>query len=401
MRRRSPNRTHPRTIFPCTRTITLFCLIAALAACGGGSGGAPTGTDGGTGANDSSRTTSIDPSEGLRRDRVVAASSQPPEFEDWERDMIEYGHRWGRALQNETDYLKKFKLRYYDAQRVHEQIARYLGEAEPWRSYGQEAESNYKRYLENNDFRAQGYQRFPHGLYMDWKRTGDSESREYLEHLRDRPPFSWPAGKEQSWGRQKYSREVAYSLEAQVLADRAGHERQSGRIQRLTDLALGHIDIWVNRDYIDTNPDWQFFQSFMGGLTGSALIAHYQRSLEIGSPDARVPPALERLGNLLWDRMWVRDVDRTGFGAFKYVEPATTGVGGNSPAPDLNMLIAPLFGWLFHHTGDERWLNRGDEIFAGGVALANLGSGKRFNQNYRASFQYIEWRTRGLERHAG
>jgi len=137
----------------------------------------------------------------------------------------------------------------------------------------------------------------------------------------------------------------------------------------------------------------------MGGLTASALIAHYERSVEVGDPDARVLPALKRLGNFLWDTMWVTNVNGSGYGAFEYVQPATSGVGGNAPAPDLNMLIAPMYGWLFYQTGDERWLNRGDDIFAGGVELANLQSGKRFNQNYRASFQYVDWRTRGLERH--
>ncbi|WP_139150745.1 hypothetical protein [Halofilum ochraceum] len=376
--------------------ITPFCTgiaLATLTACGGGGDGNGTETSSGTSATEAS--------DGLERNSVVNTSSQPPQFEAWEADMTEYGHKWGRALQKETNYLSRFKLRYYDAQRVHEQIANYLGENQPWRSYGQVAEATYKKYLENADFRAAGWERFPHGLFIDAIRNGDDESQEYLAKLRDAPPFSYPSQSGGEWSKQKYSREVAYSLETQILADRVGHERKSGRIQGLADLALGHIYIWVEREYIHTDRNWQFFQAFMGGLTGSALIAHYERAVEVGNPDARVPPALKRLGNFLWDTMWVSDVNGSGFGAFKYVEPTTTGVGSNAPAPDLNMLIAPMFGWLFYHTGDDRWLKRGDAIFAGGVALADLGSGKRFNQNYRSSFQYVDWRTRGVERHGG
>jgi len=234
---------------------------------------------------------------------------------------------------------------------------------------------------------------------MDWKDTGDSESRDYLELLRDRPPFSYPTGYEDEWAKQKYSREVAYSIESQIVAERAGYARQTDRLNTLVDLALGHIDIWVNKDYIDTDPDWQFCQAFMTGLTGSALIAHYERSVELGNPDDRVIPALERLTEFLWDEMWVADVNGSGYGAFEYVQPSTSGVGSESPAPDLNQLIAPMFAWLYLQTGDATYLKRGDAIFAGGVELADLGAAKRFNQNYRSSFQFVEWRREAVRKH--
>jgi hypothetical protein len=67
--------------------------------------------------------------------------------------------------------------------------------------------------------------------------------------------------------------------------------------------------------------------------------------------------------------------------------------GGTEPAPDLNLLIAPVFGWLYHQTGETKYLTRGDEIFAGGVAQAYLSNGKQFNQNYRRSFEYLRLRS--------
>lgn len=331
--------------------------------------------------------------------RTVIFSSLPPMIGQWERNMVDYGHQWGQALQEETDYLKKFKLRYYDAQRIHEQIGEYLGEVDPWRDYGQEAESNYKQYLEKNGFHALGFQRFPHGLYLDWKRTGDSESRDYLKRLRDRPPFSRPEGKEDTWARQKYSREVAYSIQSQIVAERAGYPRQADRLTTLVELALGHIDIWVKKDYRDSDPDWHFCQPFMTGITASALIEYYERQVRLGDPDPRVIPAIERVANFIWSEMWVADVKGTGYGAFKYVQPATNGVGSESPAPDLNLLIAPMFSWLYLQTGDAKWLQRGDDIFAGGVELADLRRVKTFNQSYRSSFDFVKWRAEGVQQH--
>jgi hypothetical protein len=330
---------------------------------------------------------------------TVEASARPPLIDQWEQNMVEYGNQWGQALLNETDYLKKFKLRYYDAQRVHEQIAEYLGETQPWRGYGQSAEDNYKTYLENANFRAAGYQRFPHGLYLDWKNTGDSESKAYLDELRDRPSFSYPSGWEDEWAQQKYSREIAYSIQSQIIAERAGYPRQTQRLNTLVDLALGHIDIWVTKDYIDSDPDWQFCQAFMVGLTASALIEYYERSVDLGSPDSRVLPAIKRAGEFLWDEMWVPNADGSGYGAFEYVQPSTSGVGSESPAPDVSLLIAPMFSWLYLQTGNATWLQRGDDIFAGGVKLAWLERAKNFNQNYRSSFNFIEWRAEAVEKY--
>ena len=62
---------------------------------------------------------------------------------------------------------------------------------------------------------------------------------------------------------------------------------------------------------------------------------------------------------------------------------------------DLNMLIAPLYAYLYYQTGEDRFLQRGDQIFAGGVKNAELeivSTAKQFMQNYRTSFRYVAWR---------
>ena len=95
----------------------------------------------------------------------------------------------------------------------------------------------------------------------------------------------------------------------------------------------------------------------------------------------------------LWDRNW--DVTSQ---AFKYVDrafgadPDTRSTG---PAPDLNLLIAPAYSWLYRQTGEIRFRDRGDQIFNGGVRSSWIGDGKHFNQNYLYSINYVKWRTEG------
>jgi hypothetical protein len=61
-------------------------------------------------------------------------------------------------------------------------------------------------------------------------------------------------------------------------------------------------------------------------------------------------------------------------------------------APDLNMLILPMFGWLYSIDRNAGWISTGDAAFEGGVRGAWLGGIKQFNQNYTWSMEYIKWR---------
>jgi len=62
----------------------------------------------------------------------------------------------------------------------------------------------------------------------------------------------------------------------------------------------------------------------------------------------------------------------------------------------LNLLIAPLYAWVYKQTGEEDYINIGDKLWEAGVALSNTGwNTKIFNQNYRWSFKYVEWRNEG------
>src|SRR3989441_1203069 len=124
----------------------------------------------------------------------------------------------------------------------------------------------------------------------------------------------------------------------------------------------------------------------MVGLTAEALIMEYEKT-----GDSRILPALKTALDWLWANAWV-----TGDQAFWYdnaVANPTVPWPSRPGAPDLNLLIAPAYAWLYRQTGDTKYRDRGDQIFAGGVQFAFLGGGKQFDQNYKWSFDYVKWRT--------
>src|SRR5262249_12386994 len=102
--------------------------------------------------------------------------------------------------------------------------------------------------------------------------------------------------------------------------------------------------------------------------------------------------ALRLAADWLWAHAW----DPASQSMFYQVNPNDTAdlVNGQfNPAPDLNLLIAPMYAFLALQTGDTKYLSQGDALFAGGVTSAFLAGTKQFNQNSWWSFDYVRWRT--------
>ena len=191
-------------------------------------------------------------------------------------------------------------------------------------------------------------------------------------------------------------REVAYNLMAYLLARAVGDStRPVG--EAYLDLVLGHFDQWfVSKTAVavsggDAPPAsiGQFYiQPFMAGLSSEALIQYY----ETRSQDVRIPAAVKTAMDWLWANAW--DVGTQQF-FYDLYGPSNGPYKPGSPlgAPDLNLLIAPAFAWLYKQTGDTTYRDRADAIFASGVKGACVScDGKHFNQQYRWSFDYVKWR---------
>ncbi len=370
---------------------------------------------------------------------IFKASAQTPLplFDEWESNMTQWGEHWGQHLTNLYPAQGSWNgnsMTYYDGQRVFYQIAEHTGQQDPWYSYAQEAKRvylNYVAYRINNwsglDYSIPGYRRFSHGLYMDWLLVNSPDIMESITKIRDNPAFSNPEywgydNPNTTWYWSNYSRDVAYALSAHVMAERAEQPRNEVRVPIYTAMALNHIDEWITgrRDNPDTTK--HRFAPFMAGLTAEALIDYYEWEVEQGqNPNNTIPDALKQLADYMWtatvfdgpnqdEPMWVSDIGGTGYpyndqggtgvGAFRYEdrENPTSAIDGTALlSPELNMLIAPLYAWVFKHYGDVTYIEQGDLIWEGGVALSNVGwNTKIFNQNYRWSFNYIKWRNEGM-----
>jgi hypothetical protein len=365
---------------------------------------------------------------------TTMAGTVIPDIDKWEQKMVTAGEKWGQYLLSyfpaEGSYSESVGV-YYDAQRVYLQISDYTGQAEPWNTYAEEAERVYMNYAVPHNFAFGGWRRFAQGIYMDYVRTGDMTAYENIVKIRDLPAFSNVSDSPwiYAWYWESRSREIAYAIEANIFAERVGHPRDDADMALYVTMALNHIKEWTTGEFGD--PTSHRTAPFMFGLTAEALIMFYEWELENGRdptalydhaavpveviPTMTIPEALKLMADYLREEavvesgdnigkpMWVPDLGRsggwndlggTGYAAFRYED-----IKAGSPTPVLNLLIAPVYAWLFQHYGEIKYLTTADQLFVSGVNLADVSwNTKQFNQNYRWSFDYIKWRNEGSKK---
>jgi len=291
--------------------------------------------------------------------------------------MLSYGHQTCQKLADPSlSPDERLAQVYYDAQWVFYQIGDYTND-NSWYDCAELASSIYRdSYVLPFGAVVPGYWNFTHGVTQDYLRTGDETSRQaaillstQASYTPDTTPLEWTVD-------STLSREVAYAIMAYLNSEDLGQPRRD-RLAQFIDQALGHLDQW----FVAQNAP--YVRPFMAGLTFHALISYYERT-----EDPRIIPAITQAADWLWEHTWLPDEQ-----AFMYTDREVSS-GGMEPAPDLNLLIATAYAFLYHQTGEVRFLSRGDQIFAGGVYGAWLNNGKQFNQNYRLSFEYVNLRSK-------
>lgn len=324
--------------------------------------------------------------EGLQRsaqytiavDPVPTLSKQPGPYwpvdvpltglQQWTANMTTYGRK--HCVATELNNWEG-NVWFYDGARTYYQAADATGDSS-WNACAAQVLSFYRQWVLSNAGNLQGWDVFPDGLAMSYLRTGEATSRQAVAAL--------AATGYAAWIDVKYivpwllSREVSYGVETN-LVDQSLGGAPNPHFQDLIEVVLGHFDQW----FVSRNS--AYVQPFMVALAAEALIRYWDVS-----HDPRVPPALQTAADGLW-RSW--DVASQSF--LYYNADGTTMV-----SPDLNLLIAPLYGWVFRQTGAQQYRDEGDQVFNGGVSGAWLDGGKQFSQNYRWSGKYIEWRSLGL-----
>lgn len=300
-----------------------------------------------------------------------------PSLSVWESNMLSFGRMHCQNLLDPSiSFDSHLAATYYDAEWVYYQIADYTGD-NSWLECAHAAQSIYRDlYVMPNNGVVPGYWNFSHGMARDLLSTGDQISKSGVLQLSQNASYA-PDGTPLSWTENaNMSREVAYAIMAYLNAEAVGAKHRS-RTEQLITQALGHLDQWTVSHTAD------YVRPFMFSLTAHALISYDE---QVGG-NPKIFPSLKIAADWIWDNLWNSDAK-----AFKYTDHAVSS-GGTEAAPDLNLLIAPVYAWLWHQTGNSVYRDRSDQIFEGGVAGAWLANGKQFNQNYRWSFDFIKWRS--------
>ena len=275
---------------------------------------------------------------------------------------------------------------YYDAARVMYNIGDYLaangGDATHWYTAAAHAAVAYRDgYLIPSSYQALGYWNFSAGLRMHWERTGDVASKNAVILLSQNAAFAqdfstnadvWDANNDTPNGGG--SREAAYAFMSHLDAEACGAARRTRTVQ-LVDALLHHLDQWA------TGLAYTYCRPFMTGLTGEAVI----RGVGAGLIDPTV--AKTKLQAVL---TYINGIYDAPTKAYHYTDRDLGVPEDLLPAPDLNMLIAPVHAWV----GGAANLTRAEDLFDGAVAGAWLGGGsnqKQFNQNYRWFPSLFTW----------
>jgi hypothetical protein len=281
----------------------------------------------------------------------------------WNANMISHGRQ--HCTSAELAIYEPF-VWYYDGGRVYYQIADTTKDLS-WNNCAQLVGHLYRSYVLDNNAKIPGWRVFPQGQAMDYERTADPLSLQAVNELAA-ATSGFSLGFVTDWGA---SRETSYTLEAQLQSQALGAPTNQMTLD-LVDILLGDFDQWF------VSNSTPYVQPFMVALAAEALIEAWDVS-----QDPRIPPALQLAADQLWKQSWNSSCQ-----CFAYYDDG----GSVSLSQDLNLLIVPLYGWVFQRTGYAGYRDQGDQIFNSGVAGAWLDGGKQFSQNYRWSGQYLDWR---------
>ena len=268
-------------------------------------------------------------------------------------------------------------------------------------------------YVEANNYGAASWWSMPKGIAAHYLHNGDQASLTAIGKMADQVVNPWNT--ENNWANlfdphQSEGREQARTLETltqAILIDApsvgvpniqpngedwgvSGGNDFRALAKSLVDKILisdfqkadGSRPHYVDGPAADGSP---IDKPFMNGLVNEALINYYEQV----EADPRIVSFIKSNLDYMWANEWDADAK-----AFQYIDEASSTGEQDVPAADLNMLIVNGFGFVYKHTGDDTYLQRGDLVFEGGVEGNWLEGSKQFNQQYASSYNYIAY-TRG------
>jgi len=308
----------------------------------------------------------------------IDSAASTPVIAKYDSDFQQYADKhWNQAGASWSE-------NYYDRALIYYAWWVRSGKLEYWKRATALAASYRIDYLQANNYAASPHWAQLEGLEIHYLLTGDEASRDAVLQVAARfhDAFHPTLGHTDNWWENRIQARV---LQAYLLAWRL----QATGNATLNWAAL--LDDGLTRVLGTQRADgsYRFTQlcgeslNYMTGLLNDVLIKYYTYY----KPDTRIPPAIRRSVDFLWDTQWLPSAQ-----TFKYLSGPCAGVGDATPAPDLNNLMVTGFGWTYRQTGDAAYRDRAEQIFAGGVNGAFLSGTKQFNEEYTASFRYLSMR---------
>jgi hypothetical protein len=307
-----------------------------------------------------------------------------PHKAEWESAMVTLG----ASLCKQSD-ISQYEggVWYYDGERVFYQIGDYQNESSWQTTCAQWVGNAYLPSILRNNGGEHGYEVFTRGFRMDAEKTGSMASKQAVHLLASAASYAYP----HTTTNPLAMRENSYALEA-LLDDEAVNGAVYAFDTKTMEGMLGQLDqIFISKQFN------VYYSPFMVGLMANALIQYYTEK----NPDPRIPYYLKKALDGLWDLTWSDTEHGFNYQCWPdgcYSTPSDAGyyppAGPHSHVvfPNLNLLIAPAYAWMYLHTGDPKDRERADTIFSDGVVYSDWYQGKQFSQNMRWSFDYVKWR---------
>lgn len=334
-----------------------------------------------------------------------AAPPAIPHLAEWEKFMLD-----NKAMvEEQPEHADREKMKeqkqesnlwYYDGIRIFHQIAQYTKD-DSWLKVSAKCRGYFRDdyVIGCVEYSTPPWRNFTLGLYYDWTVLRDEKSKEtaikmarqgkYAQALHAKDIAEWTSKPDAV----DHSRKIAYCIEAWHVARDLGAADFAGRDPYL-DVAYFQLDTW--NTYLTGWPAAEYpgektqkYQPFMFALTAEALIRVYERKDTAQGDKDKILKKIKDLAKLTYDKMY---------------SDAEHGFMSNTANPNvfwgsIDLLIVPVYGWLWHETGDQYFLDAGDKIWTNWAVhgwppyTGRKGTGKQFSQNYRWSFEYVKWRS--------
>ncbi len=305
---------------------------------------------------------------------------------------------------------------YYDAILGRFKMSDYQVSATPYNGYIEHCYTTYiEEYADPSGYNLPGYWVFGEGLTEMYLRNADNDALAAFNNIMDNSAYMTTVNGQTGLNdqgrtpndRHEISREFGYCSLGYIQLKRCQVLTEAQEIRRdyCFNSSFTIIEDWCGN--VGAPPEEQqatYFRPFMGSITAHMMINYYETEAS-EAEKVLIIAALIKLAEYCWDNCWNEEG-----AAFLY----TDRIGGieddwaadedGDPSPDLSMLIAPWYAWLWSITGDELWQLRAEAIFEGAIPVYVDGFlqsgaylGTEINPNGKHINQQLVWGTKHFD----